>query len=151
MNVETPILVFGGPYSNLQATEAVLAEASRRNIPGHRVICTGDVVAYGADPKACVDLVRRAGIRVVMGNCEEQLAADAVDCGCGFAPGSECDRLSAAWFAHARLALDRADREWMGTLPRTTRHNRFRTTPGCCSRQPLSHKPLRLCIDAFPR
>ena len=118
MNVETPILVFGGPYSNLQATEAVLAEASRRNIPGHRVICTGDVVAYGADPKACVDLVRRAGIRVVMGNCEEQLAADAVDCGCGFAPGSECDRLSAAWFAHARLALDRADREWMGTLPR---------------------------------
>jgi uncharacterized radical SAM superfamily Fe-S cluster-containing enzyme len=118
MNIEAPILIFGGPYSNLQATQAVLTEASRRNIPRHRVVCTGDVVAYGADPKACVDLVRNAGIGVVMGNCEEQLAADADDCGCGFAPGSECDRLSAAWFTHARSALDRADREWMGTLPR---------------------------------
>lgn len=116
--MDSPILVFGGPYSNLQATRAVLAEASRRGIPGHRIICTGDVVAYGADPKACVDLVRDAGIGVVMGNCEEQLAADAEDCGCGFAPGSECDRLSAAWFAHARAALDQADRAWMGTLPR---------------------------------
>ncbi len=118
MNVEAPILIFGGPYSNLQATQAVLTEASRRNVPRHRVVCTGDVVAYGADPKACVDLVRNAGIGIVMGNCEEQLAADADDCGCGFAPGSECDRLSAAWFIHARSALDRADREWMGTLPR---------------------------------
>lgn len=118
MNVEAPILIFGGPYSNLQATQAVLTEASRRNIPRDRVICTGDVVAYGADAKACVDLLRNAGIGVVMGNCEEQLAADADDCGCGFAPGSECDRLSAAWFTHARSVLNRADREWMGTLPR---------------------------------
>src|SRR5258708_37318059 len=86
MNVEAPILIFGGPYSNLQATQAVLTEASRRNIPRHRVVCTGDVVAYGADPKACVDLVGNAGIGVVMGNCEKQLAADADDCGCGFAP-----------------------------------------------------------------
>ncbi len=116
MNTEPRFLVFGGPYSNLQATEAILAEASRRGIPAHRVICTGDVVAYGADPKACVDLVRDAGIGVVMGNCEEQLALDAGDCGCGFAPGSECDRLSAAWFSHARSQLNRADRDWMGSL-----------------------------------
>ena len=116
--MDSPILIFGGPYSNLQATQAVLAEASRRNIPRDRVVCTGDVVAYGADPKACVDLVRNAGISVVMGNCEEQLAADADDCGCGFAPGSECDRLSAAWFTYARSELGQADRTWMGRLPR---------------------------------
>jgi uncharacterized Fe-S cluster-containing radical SAM superfamily protein/predicted phosphodiesterase len=116
--MEHPILIFGGPYSNLHATEAILAEARRRNIPPDRVICTGDIVAYGADPKACVDLVRSAGISVVLGNCEEQLATDAGDCGCGFAPGSECDQLSAAWFNYARLALGHADRTWMGTLPR---------------------------------
>jgi uncharacterized radical SAM superfamily Fe-S cluster-containing enzyme len=118
MNADPRLLVFGGPYSNLQATEAVLAEASRRGIPPHRVICTGDVVAYGADAKSCVDLVRNAGIGVVMGNCEEQLALDAEDCGCGFAPGSECDRLSAAWFSHARSQLNRDDRDWMRSLPR---------------------------------
>ena len=43
--VDGPTLVFGGPYSNLQATRAVLAEAARRGIPHQRVVCTGDVVA----------------------------------------------------------------------------------------------------------
>ena len=114
MHVETSILIFGGPYSNLQATQAVLAEASRRNIPGHRVICTGDVVAYGADPKACVDLVRDAGIGVVMGNCEEQLAADAADCGCGFAPGSEIVRHQ----AHLPAAVMLASRSWLSAVVR---------------------------------
>ena len=117
--MDAPLLLFGGPYSNLQATEAVLAEARRRHIPPHRIVCTGDVVAYGGDPKACVDLIRRSGIQIVMGNCEEQLAADAEDCGCGFAPGSECDRLSAAWFTFARSELDADDRAWMATLPRS--------------------------------
>ncbi|HYF53251.1 MAG TPA: radical SAM protein, partial [Salinarimonas sp.] len=39
-------------------------------------------------------------------------------CGCGFAPGSTCDRLSAAWFAHASAQLGPDERAWMGTLPR---------------------------------
>ena len=79
-----PLLVFGGPYSNLQATQAVLAEAARRGIPSQRVICTGDVVAYGADAAACCDLIMASGIWVIAGNCEENLAAGALDCGCGF-------------------------------------------------------------------
>lgn len=115
---DAPVLVFGGGYSNLEATTALLDAASRHGIPPERMICTGDIVAYGADPQECVDLIRAAGIATVMGNCEEQLAADAVDCGCGFAPGSACDRLSAAWFAHARKALDDDAKRWMGALPR---------------------------------
>ena len=31
--VDGPALLFGGPYSNLEATQAVLAEAARRGIP----------------------------------------------------------------------------------------------------------------------
>jgi len=113
-----PVLVFGGCYSNLQATEALLGQAARRGIPPERMVCTGDVVAYGADAAATVALVRDAGVPVVMGNCEEQLAARAADCGCGFTPGSACDLLSGAWFAHATAALDPAALDWMGTLPR---------------------------------
>ncbi len=113
-----PILVLGGPYSNLEATEAVLAEARRRGIPPDRIICTGDIVAYGADAKVTLDLVRAAGIRSVMGNCEESLAEGAADCGCGFAPGSACDRASSVWFAHAAGQLDAASRAWIGRLPR---------------------------------
>src|SRR5215203_5259969 len=113
-----PLLLFGGPYSNLEATRAVLAEAERRQIPPERIVCTGDVVAYGADAKATVDLVRASGLRVVMGNCEEALSVGAADCGCGFAPGSTCERLSAAWFAHADRRLDADAWAWMASLPR---------------------------------
>ncbi len=111
------VLLFGGPYSNLEATEAVLAEARRLGIQPDRIICTGDVVAYGADAQATVDLVRASGIRIVMGNCEKSLAGETADCGCGFAPGSSCDRASAVWFAHATLQIDAASRTWMSRLP----------------------------------
>jgi hypothetical protein len=56
--LDGPVLFFGGPYSNLEATRAVLAEAERRRIPPERVVCTGDVVAYAADAQATVDLGR---------------------------------------------------------------------------------------------
>ena len=112
-----PVLVFGGPYSNLQATEALFAAAARLGVSPARMICTGDVVAYGADPVRCVSLLRAAGVTVVAGNCEEQLGAGAGDCGCGFAARSECDRLAGAWFAHADAALGADDRAWMRGLP----------------------------------
>src|SRR5262245_65037360 len=65
-----PVLVFGGPYSNLEATEAVLDDACRRYIPHGNIVCTGDLAAYCADPQAVINLVRNSGIRLVMGNCE---------------------------------------------------------------------------------
>jgi len=103
---DAPILVFGGPYSNLEATEALMAAAESRNIPADHMLCTGDVVAYGAEPQATVDLIRAAGIAVVMGNCEESLGGDLSDCGCGFEKGSPCDVLATQWFAYASRALD---------------------------------------------
>ena len=112
-----PLLVFGGPYSNLQATRAVLTEATRRGIPPGRVICTGDVVAYGADAAACCDLIMTSGIWVIAGNCEENLAAGALDCGCGFEEGTACDLLSRAWYAHADRQMTAAHRAWMAGLP----------------------------------
>ena len=113
-----PLLVFGGPYSNLQATRAVLAEAARRGIPARRVICTGDVVAYGADAAACCDLVSDSGIAVIAGNCEENLAAGALDCGCGFEEGPARDLLARAWHAHADRQVTAAHRAGMAAQPR---------------------------------
>ena len=79
MRGNEPLVVFGGPYSNLQATRAMQAETRRLGIAPDRVICTGDVVAYCANPAETTDLVRAWGIHVVAGNCEESLAADADD------------------------------------------------------------------------
>lgn len=116
--LDGPVLVFGGPYGNLEATRALRDAAQRLDIPAERVICTGDVVAYGADPQAVVDLVRGWGCAVVMGNCEESLAADAADCGCNFTEGSTCAALSAQWFEATRRDLDADAKHWMGALPR---------------------------------
>jgi uncharacterized radical SAM superfamily Fe-S cluster-containing enzyme len=118
LDLDAPVIVFGGPYGNIEATCALLEEAERLGIPGERMVCTGDVVAYCADPAATVDLVRRSGAHVVMGNCEESLAARNGDCGCGFVPGSVCENLAAAWFAHADRTLDGDARAWMAGLPR---------------------------------
>ncbi|MBU8537257.1 metallophosphoesterase family protein [Falsiroseomonas tokyonensis] len=116
--LDGPMLVFGGPYSNLQATQAVLAEAARRGIPPANILCTGDVVAYGADAAACCDLVMGSGIFVIAGNCEEQLAEAAGDCGCGFEEGTACDLLSRSWYAHANAEVTPAQRDWMRALPK---------------------------------
>ena len=118
ITADAPVLVFGGCYSNREATQALLGAARQLGIPPARMLCTGDVIAYGADPAATLDLIRSAGIATIMGNCEESLAAEATDCGCGFAPGSACERLSAAWFAHAARRLGAEDRRWMAGLPR---------------------------------
>ncbi|GAA6165093.1 hypothetical protein NBRC116590_27970 [Pelagimonas sp. KU-00592-HH] len=115
--LEGPVLVFGGPYSNLQATEALLSEGARRGIAPARMICTGDVVAYCAAPAETVARVRGSGCVVVAGNCEKQLAANAMDCGCGFEEGTACDLLSAGWYAHADREIGADDRAWMAGLP----------------------------------
>lgn len=115
--LEGPVLLFGGPYGNLEATNALFDAADRLSIPAGNIVCTGDVVAYCADPAATVDLVRRRGIAVVQGNCEESLGQGAEDCGCGFGEGTVCDRLSAAWYDYCAAALDGDAKRWMAGLP----------------------------------
>lgn len=117
IGADGPVLVFGGPYSNLQATEALLAEAARLGIPPARILCTGDVVAYGADPAATLDRVMESGCAAIAGNCEENLAGARPDCGCGFEEGTACDLLSRAWYPYAAARVSEAQRRWMAALP----------------------------------
>ena len=118
-----PLLIFGGPYSNLAAAEMMRAEAERLGIPPQRIICTGDLVAYCARPQETVDLIRNWGIHVVLGNCEESLAAGAIDCGCGFETGTTCSLLSVEWYNYATQRIDKPTRSWFATLPRALKLN----------------------------
>jgi len=119
--LQAPILVFGGPYSNLRALEALRERAGELGIPPSRSICTGDVVAYCVEPEETSTAVRAWGCHVVAGNCEEQLAAGAADCACGFDEGSECDRLAKGWYPFANERISPASRAWMAGLPSTLR------------------------------
>ena len=44
-------------HSNLDALESVLQDISRRGID--EIWCLGDIVGYGPDPVACIELIRR--------------------------------------------------------------------------------------------
>lgn len=105
------ITVFGGPYSNVQALDALLDTARGT------LICTGDLVAYCGAPNAVVERIRSRNVHVVAGNCEKQLGASALDCGCGFDDGTTCDLLSASWYAFANESVDSVTRIWMAELP----------------------------------
>ena len=111
------ILVFGGVYSNLHALDALIARADEMGIPPSNMICTGDVVAYCAYAEDSVQRIRDLGCVVLSGNCEQQLAANADDCGCGFDAGSTCSLLSRTWYAHAKAQISDGSREWMAGLP----------------------------------
>src|SRR5262245_17929228 len=117
--LDPPVLVFGGPYSNLRALTALRTRAEELAIPASHTICTGDVVAYCAEPEETTAAIRRWGCHVIAGNCEEQLAAAAHDCACGFAPGSECEQLAKGWYPFANARMSAASRAWMAALPKT--------------------------------
>ncbi len=116
---KAPVMVVGGPYSNLRATEAAMTEADRLGIPPSQVICTGDVVAYCAEPEETARVVVAWGCHVIQGNCEQQLAAGAADCACNFEDGSACDLLAKGWYPFASERISGEMRAWMGTLPTT--------------------------------
>lgn len=112
-----PMLVFGGPYSNRRALDAMRRTADALSIPATRVICTGDVVAYAAEPEETTQAIRDWGCHVIAGNCEEQLAAGAADCGCGFEEGTACDLLAKGWYPFANQRVSAESRAWMASLP----------------------------------
>jgi len=120
-DLEGPVLIFGGPYSNFHATLAMREEASRLDIPPRNVICNGDLVAYCADPDSTVDLVKNWGIHVVMGNCEESIASQQNDCGCGFEPNTLCSTLSIEWYRYASSRISADNQQWMASLPKAIR------------------------------
>jgi predicted phosphodiesterase len=119
--IDSRVLIFGGPYSNLSATQAMLAQAEKLSIPPQRTICTGDIVAYCAEPEQTSQLIINSGIHVVMGNCEESLAENSNDCGCGFEEGMLCSTFSESWYRYAQSQVSRTTRCWMKELPRSIR------------------------------
>ena len=111
------VLLYGGPYSNAHALEALFNIADERCIVKSNRICTGDVVAYCGEPARTVALIRERGGPVLAGNCEKQLASNAQDCGCGFDESSTCSLLSVGWYSHALRSLQAGEKAWMGKCP----------------------------------
>lgn len=58
--------ILGDIHANLEALTAVLNDAREQGVTGY--VCTGDVVGYNADPKACLKMIRNLKCQIVQGN-----------------------------------------------------------------------------------
>jgi diadenosine tetraphosphatase ApaH/serine/threonine PP2A family protein phosphatase len=80
-------------HANLEALQKVLADIDARGIK--EIYCLGDVVGYGPDPEACIDLVMARCQATIKGNHDEAVVHGPV----GFNPVA---RTSIEW-THKRL------------------------------------------------
>lgn len=111
------IAVISDIHGNLEALEAVLADAKREKVSG--VVCLGDIVGYGADPNACVETVRRESSATVIGN------HDAAACNPRLAENfNEVARVAIRWTCDH---LSKENLEFLRALPydHTDRDTRF--------------------------
>src|SRR5262249_52127205 len=68
-----PDLIVSDLHGNLEALEAVLADARGRF---DRILCLGDLVGYGADPNAIVEWARKNADVVIRGNHDKDCCGD---------------------------------------------------------------------------
>lgn len=59
-------------HSNLEALSAFFEKAD--GLGADDVICLGDIVGYNANPNECVELIRKRGVRCVIGNHDSRAA-----------------------------------------------------------------------------
>ncbi len=68
------IALFGDIHANLEALEAVLADAREQGCTDY--VCLGDLVGYNANPSECLEIVRAMNCPVVKGNHDEDASGD---------------------------------------------------------------------------
>jgi predicted phosphodiesterase len=93
-------------HGNLEALQVVLEDIKQQRCT--HVVCLGDVVGYGANPKECLDIIRGMNIPVVKGNHDEYI---------GSAENPEgFNDAAAEAVAWSRNQLTEDDRKWLRDL-----------------------------------
>ena len=93
-------------HANLEATEAVLADARERECTHY--VCLGDVVGYNANPRECVEIVQKLECPVIMGNHDEQASLDE--------SSRDFNALAEMAINWTRSQLTDADKSWLREL-----------------------------------
>jgi len=101
----TRIIIFGDLHANWEALLALQQAEPQPDV----VICLGDLVGYGPDPKRCLDVVR-TGATHVIGGWQDQAVGN------GQLPPSGDELLEGTW-AHTRSVLPEEDRDYLASLP----------------------------------
>jgi predicted phosphodiesterase len=100
------IALFGDIHANLEALDAVLADAAGQGVTDY--VCTGDVVGYNADPVACLEKVREMDCPTVKGNHDEDAS--------GIHSLDAMNPIAAAALQWTRAQLSDEQRQWLRRL-----------------------------------
>lgn len=98
--------IFGDIHGNLEALQAVLADAQEQGCTHH--ICLGDIVGYGADPVACLEKVQELGCPTVKGNHDEGASNQSLL--------EDLNPLAQRALLWTREQLSQDQREWLAEL-----------------------------------
>ena len=101
------LAVISDIHGNHVAFERVLVDIERRAVDA--VLCLGDIVGYGPDPKECLDLARKACKLIVRGNHENGVLAPETS--------ESWNPLARVGIAHSRACLAAEDLEYIAKLP----------------------------------
>jgi diadenosine tetraphosphatase ApaH/serine/threonine PP2A family protein phosphatase len=100
---------FSDVHSNLEALKAVTDFLAQNG--AQILLCGGDIVGYGPDPEACIELLQSLRVKVVAGNHDWGVA--------GRTPINQFNRLAAAALHWTRKNLKPAHRLFLKNLPLT--------------------------------
>ncbi len=103
------IAVLSDIHGNLIAFERVLADVRKRG--ADMMVCLGDIVGYGPDPKECFDLARHCCRTIVAGNHERGVLEPSL--------AANWNGLARAGIEHARAQLTSDDMLALAALPAT--------------------------------
>ncbi|PYL23517.1 MAG: metallophosphoesterase [Verrucomicrobia bacterium] len=101
------LAIFSDIHANLEALEAVLADAHKRKCT--HFVCLGDVVGYNANPHECVDRIRKLECPIVKGNHDEQASLPE--------SSSDFNELAERAIKWTRDNLTDEDKQWLRELP----------------------------------
>ena len=99
--------IFSDVHANLEALEAVLADAHQRKCK--HFVCLGDVVGYNANPTECLERVRELDCPTVKGNHDEQASISR--------SSTDFNELAERAIKWTRDRLAEKDKQWLRDLP----------------------------------
>ena len=100
----TRLIVFGDLHANWEAFMALQQAEPRPDA----VLCLGDIVGYGPDPKRCLDSVRATATHIIGGWHDRAVGTDS--------PFNGHEGLLRSTWSFSRAMLSRTDREYLATL-----------------------------------
>lgn len=68
IGVVMKVAVFTDIHGNLQALEAILKDIEKEQVD--KIICLGDVIGIGPEPRECLDLIMNSNVEMLLGNHE---------------------------------------------------------------------------------